>query len=239
MGHKLAFTNTSANMNPNETFYCSMCMKPSYTASGRWGCNACNYFICTNCKRAPYKSTTDYAGHQLLWTNMPAYDISSSTGTFTCQNCGVPYSTSTYRWNCAMCSFNICSNCRKQPYMSTTCPSGHALAWNTTPYPNSNGTYACNQCGSIQNAMNGRWFCQDCQFDICPSCKQGGPPLAPIGMPSQPVPPPMPAPNAYNPPVYGTPVYSQPQPQVTYRPNYYPGTTYSIAYFSKRMNKMH
>ncbi len=232
-GHKLIFTDKPMSMGTTETFYCNTCNAMAYVVQGRWVCNACNYSICTNCKKPPYKSAVCPSNHPLQWNTTEIYSTLPGlpTGYFMCRNCLGSYYGSSGRWNCPYCSFDICPNCKKPPYTSTTCPSGHALAWSAMSNY-AGGLYCCNQCGSNQPTANGRWWCQECQFDICPNCKSGGsapPPMPPMA-PSQPLmgmsyPQPQPVMSVpYQQPMY-MPQPSYPQP--SYVPMSYPQPAYS------------
>lgn len=220
-GHKLIFSNVSAINDPSETYYCNYCGTQCAVSSGRWVCNPCVYSICSACKKPPFKSTNCLNNHALQWSTNVNYAMPGASGAlFQCKNCLGSHNCTEGRWNCAYCSFDICSSCKKPPYTSSTCPSGHALAWNTAGY--TSGAFSCNQCKTTFPTANGRWFCQDCQFDICSSCKIGGGPshmALPDGAPrpttmSAPMPPPMPAP-----PMSIPPPMSMPAP-MPYPPTY-------------------
>ena len=223
-GHKLIYSDKPISTNPSEIYCCNVCSKQVYSMSGRWVCNACNFSICPTCKKPPYKSGSCPNGHPMTWTNNPqSFSMPGApVGTYLCSNCNSSYFCSSARWNCPYCNFDICSNCKKEPYMSSTCLAGHALVWSNFGYPNE--SYACNQCGTALYTSPGRWWCQSCQFNICPGCKLGGPPPMPAPMPA-PMPMPMPQPQPYQMPppmpvpmprpIYGTPIYQQPIMQVS------------------------
>lgn len=211
-GHMLTFTNKPNNpTNQAETFSCNACSKTNYiVTTGCWICYHCNYFVCTNCRKAPYRNFVCPTGHVLMWTSPPNLAPGSNV---VCNNCNGSCNAWGNYWSCAVCSFNICVYCRREPYSQATCPTGHPLGWDTKIYPGSDGSFECKQCLSLQYANAGRWLCSICMFDICNACKTGGSSSGPSqpapvqSYPSQPV-----APR----PVMSQPSYPQQYPQPTY-----------------------
>jgi hypothetical protein len=153
-----------------------------------------------------------------MWTSLPP------GSNVLCQNCQAPCNVWGNCWNCAVCSFNICVNCKKEPYSNATCPSGHPLSWSTKAYPGSDGSFECRQCLSTQYTNTGRWSCLTCMFDICNACKTGGSstgpsqPIPPQAYPTQPVAPQPVMTQPSYPPLH--PQYSAPPPTYTAPPPY-------------------
>lgn len=192
-GHMLNFTNKPNNpTNQAETFTCDACSKTNYIVAGCWICYHCNYFICTNCRKAPYRNFVCPTGHVLMWTTPSNLAPGSNVS---CNNCNGSCNAWGNYWSCALCSFNICVYCKREPYSQATCPTGHPLGWSTQAYANSDGSFECKQCLSLQYSNTGRWSCAICMFDICNACKTGGSstglsqPAPPQSYPSQPIAP--------------------------------------------------
>jgi len=70
------------------------------------------------------------------------------------------------------------------------CQNNHELKWSNSGMGYFNNTYNCNTCHQSKPCGPGRWNCQGCQYDVCPTCRP-----APGGQPM----PPMPAPVPFNP----------------------------------------
>jgi len=95
------------------------------------------------------------------------------------------------RWRCKLCNYDVCTHCipaKAMPAKSavviekgspvsasvtTTCLQGHMLWYSTYSYLS--GLYECNKCFGRANCADGRWFCIQCEYDICPNCRPAPP----------------------------------------------------------------
>ena len=81
------------------------------------------------------------------------------------------------RWNCKICAFNICDACRPQYEGSLKDEDGHFYSWSTKSLNYVGAVYHCLNCKRRENCNKGRWTCNICNYDLCPSCR---PPIGPI-----------------------------------------------------------
>lgn len=58
----------------------------------------------------------------------------------------------------------------QEQHLILTCSQNHVLQFSFKAYPGEGG-YTCNMCQKAGEINLGRWFCQECQFDICLNCR--------------------------------------------------------------------
>ncbi len=129
--------------------------------------------------------STDHcvAGHKLEFSN------ACSAAGDTCFVCDVCHSEgndcSRGRWACQPCEYDVCGKCRAPPTYrqrvkerpaaaeseedAVRCEKGHDMRVSTLRY--GGGVYQCNRCHSEYACAVGRWFCETCEYDICPTCR--------------------------------------------------------------------
>jgi len=109
---------------------------------------------------------------------------------YLCDRCDREGKCTSGRWRCATCNFDICTVCSPAPSSEkfvvyyekagkesapvsstiiTTCLSDHLLWYSTYSYLS--GQYECNKCFKLKNCADGRWFCLQCEYDICLECR--------------------------------------------------------------------
>jgi len=80
-------------------------------------------------------------------------------------------------WNCPKCKNFICQSCqKKETYFESTCNNKHPLEFgdeNNGKY--TNGKFECDICGSAYELTIKRWYCSECNFDVCRYCKKHPP----------------------------------------------------------------
>eukprot|EP00826_Nyctotherus_ovalis_P049640 TRINITY_DN6015_c0_g2_i1.p1 TRINITY_DN6015_c0_g2~~TRINITY_DN6015_c0_g2_i1.p1 ORF type:complete len:331 (-),score=53.82 TRINITY_DN6015_c0_g2_i1:3-995(-) len=58
-----------------------------------------------------------------------------------------------------------------QPSSNPSCNRGHVMAWTSKAgFLYRNEYYRCNNCGVTLGCCQGRWWCDKCSYDLCPSC---------------------------------------------------------------------
>ena len=51
------------------------------------------------------------------------------------------------------------------------CDKGHLLKWSTySENEYAGGEYYCNECGNHAKTADGRFFCEECKYDMCKTC---------------------------------------------------------------------
>jgi len=181
----------------NRLFVCNGCGEIVRFTGSRWVCERCCYYLCERC-RAPttapstaptppvQKPTTikEYRclrNHKLKFT----YNIYPDNA-YLCDRCDREGICTSGRWGCTICNYDICTNCAPPPEgsvsiyeksskkpvapsITTMCAKGHLLWYSTYCYLS--GLYECNKCFAHKNCADGRWFCLQCEYDICLTCR--------------------------------------------------------------------
>jgi hypothetical protein len=180
-GHKMKFV---AETNPKAKYLCNQCSKLFLGRVHRWRCDTCDFDLCRECEEPPSnfvqegpipEVTECGKGHPLAYVT----DYIES-GTYQCDVCKMMSSCGDGRWACATCGQNLCTVCKPNeegergdqlPFAETTsCTEGHPLVYSTKPYPE-NDKFICDKCDKLDNAVEGRWHCKACQYDICSECR--------------------------------------------------------------------
>ena len=102
---------------------------------------------------------------------------------FGCDVCHAQYTSSNGLYSCEKCTWVCCRGCGArasaafQPPMPTSmafmpcgkchCPVSRAV---TLPQGYKNGAYSCDQCHVTQNAAEGVYHCNACEWDCCAKC---------------------------------------------------------------------
>lgn len=109
-------------------------------------------------------------GHPLKWATS---SYSGGADSYGCDNCGEGGNTSTGRWHCSKCKYDICGKCRKIPLEhAKKCKNNHVLTWSAAQGNYICPLYNCDVCrDSHKSTSKGRWHCSKCSFDLCPNCR--------------------------------------------------------------------
>ncbi len=113
-----------------------------------------------------------HSGHTLAWT----MDYTGYSGHgFLCDVCRTTTgTTSTPRYACVACKYDVCQNCRPAPgaaQKKLVCTAGHTLTWSANSMGYLTHAYKCDLCGSVGKTDLGRYVCILCQYDVCPRCR--------------------------------------------------------------------
>lgn len=190
-GHDLELKSISY-MN-NRLYICSGCGEIVRFSGPRWVCEKCYYYVCEKCRvpstvpTAPVEKPTtikEYRclrNHKLRFT----YNIYPDNA-YCCDRCDREGTCTSGRWGCTTCNYDICTYCAPPPEgstsiyeksskkpvaasITTTCTRGHLLWYSTYAYLS--GQYECNKCFAHKNCADGRWFCLQCEYDVCLNCR--------------------------------------------------------------------
>jgi len=171
-GHKFVF---STALTRTGKYDCDFCSKTGESSYGRWFCAECNSNVCPVCK--PHKDATKIEvavktktvvcekGHMLYFTCRP-YEKGDD---MKCHKCGKHVDT--WRWNCKMCEFDVCTACRPEPEgrRDAICKNMHKLAYSIQPQGST--TYGrCDNCSKAFNLVKGRHHCNLCHYEMCLNC---------------------------------------------------------------------
>lgn len=109
---------------------------------------------------------------------------------YLCDRCDREGKCTSGRWRCKTCNFDMCTKCSPTPSTErnvfiyersskaaapvsstviTTCFDDHLLWFSDFKYLS--GMYSCNKCFNEYQCADGRWFCVQCEYDICPNCR--------------------------------------------------------------------
>jgi hypothetical protein len=172
---------------PREGPYkCESCRNPCEVMDGRWRCDQCEgeceYDICPKCRPHDLvKVTMDEAKKKMtiicnLQHQMTFSPNKENMYISLCEKCGHAIVGKASMWRCEKCNLNICQNCLQAPPNINAevfdeiskCPRKHKLLFEVGMV--AGGGYNCAFCNQIGNPLNGRWYCIDCNFNICPVC---------------------------------------------------------------------
>eukprot|EP00826_Nyctotherus_ovalis_P014121 TRINITY_DN138_c0_g3_i1.p1 TRINITY_DN138_c0_g3~~TRINITY_DN138_c0_g3_i1.p1 ORF type:complete len:879 (+),score=259.64 TRINITY_DN138_c0_g3_i1:50-2638(+) len=107
---------------------------------------------------------------------------------YLCDRCNREGKCTSGRWRCLKCNYDICTICTPRSTASTqryvsvyeyaapissrvisTCLLNHMLWFSKYKYLSN--AYQCNKCFNEFPCDEGRWFCVECEYDICPTCR--------------------------------------------------------------------
>ena len=169
MNHPLKWSNYG--IGKGKKFVCALCKKVKSTSQGRWYCQPCNYFVCGTCK-APLGSmvllekNAHQPDHYMSW----AYDV-DDIGKYTCQKCKKEGESKFGRWSCASCKYELCGECKLPVSAYSTDEKMHQLLWSYNSKGYKGKKYLCRGCKKKKACTLGRWSCNSCKVDVCPSCR--------------------------------------------------------------------
>lgn len=165
-----------------DEYTCEACKTLTKIKDGRWYCAQCEYEICPKCKpKEIVKVVMDEkknkmtvkcnAGH--LMNFVPNKEKNFIT---LCDMCGEANFGNVATWFCEKCNVNVCRKCLKAPpgypqenvHEIDICPRNHKL--NYAMGIVAGGLYNCCFCGKLGDPVNGRWYCEDCNLNICGMC---------------------------------------------------------------------
>eukprot|EP01022_Parablepharisma_sp_SALTPOND_P014180 TRINITY_DN190_c0_g1_i1.p1 TRINITY_DN190_c0_g1~~TRINITY_DN190_c0_g1_i1.p1 ORF type:complete len:1066 (+),score=81.34 TRINITY_DN190_c0_g1_i1:2683-5880(+) len=179
-------------------FICCSCGRANRFSSPRWICETCSYLLCDTCKKptdiaiAPIPGNPPASAHPTCLRNHRLnFDFTIYPGNvYLCDECDRQGKCTCGRWRCSVCNYDLCTYCAPPPKIDrpvptsiygrsgsapiassviTTCTKGHMLWYSTYSYLS--GEYECNKCFRHANCKDGRWFCIQCEYDICLSCR--------------------------------------------------------------------
>eukprot|EP01022_Parablepharisma_sp_SALTPOND_P024933 TRINITY_DN5629_c0_g1_i2.p1 TRINITY_DN5629_c0_g1~~TRINITY_DN5629_c0_g1_i2.p1 ORF type:complete len:1130 (+),score=51.26 TRINITY_DN5629_c0_g1_i2:173-3562(+) len=176
-GHSLKVV---PHMYPGGKYKCDICKRIDSCKTKHWVCTSCNFDLCNNCKPVPESTTTPQPAKCSILNCPKGHTLNQSTfayrsGNYKCDNCSAIRKCTESRWFCEPCKYDICYNCRApsaaetKSSSTTNCSKGHSLIFSTDSYKC--GKYRCDKCRTNGNCEDGRWFCKDCQYDICQNCR--------------------------------------------------------------------
>jgi len=108
-------------------------------------------------------------GHDLEFQQMKNKPNSSISF---CDKCEKTIKSNKMIWNCSLCNFNICWNCRK-PHdgLNKTCLNNHLLHFSRSHHDYLENKYRCSECGKSNYPLDmGRYFCWECDYNLCWKC---------------------------------------------------------------------
>lgn len=166
---------------PREGPYkCECCRNPCEVGEGRCRCDQCDYDICPKCRpKDIVKVTMSEKKMSVVCNSQHQITFSPSKEDryiSLCEKCGRAYMGTANMWRCEKCKLNICQACLPPPSNApqeaiveiTKCPRKHNLNFEIGMV--AGGGYNCVFCGQLGNPLNGRWYCLECNFNICGVC---------------------------------------------------------------------
>jgi hypothetical protein len=187
-GHNLVCKRPSNLISPLSI--CSACGRVSKFTYARWICEPCMYYLCSDCKMPTVSEAVELNATVLrcLLNHGLKFDYVVYPGNaFTCDKCDRQAICTKGRWHCSLCNYDLCSLCASPPMNPTEenlyqgvslsiaasvvnmCDNNHMLWYSTYSYLT--GIYECNKCLRQWNCSDGRWLCFQCEYDICPVCR--------------------------------------------------------------------
>jgi len=170
---------------------CSACGKVAQFTYPCWICEACAYYLCRDCKKPASSTTGERKALAMKCTNNHALRFDYKVypeNSYLCDRCSRQAVCTTGRWHCGLCNYDICTYCApppknaNDPYkglepsnpvassVTTVCGKGHMLWYSTYRYLSN--LYECNKCFARKQCNDGRWFCLQCEYDICGTCRE-------------------------------------------------------------------
>ncbi len=165
---------------PHATYTCLVCHKNKQCKEGRWSCKAGCHDVCAECRPCAVpallpacgRCQAAEGGHSLVWsTSTEGYE--ARKGDFVCALCGEKGKCEAGRWSCGKDQYDVCAVCRPGTgnLGEVKCPKNHVLLWNVSTEL-AGDEYECKECKQAFRKDMGRWRCQECDYDICPSEKR-------------------------------------------------------------------
>lgn len=164
----------------NEKYRCEMCRKEKNADDGRWNCKECNFDICIECRPKYLFTESDSEDKKvrcLFGHDVKIEKDSDMPRVYVCTMCGRAHFSNEPHWACKQCGYDICFACLTppenfgnvaDPEEITLCPRNHELIFSDQMTPD--GSYNCAFCGRIGEPLKGRWYCIECNLNICPCC---------------------------------------------------------------------
>ena len=166
-GHELTWSTIKYD---NNFFICASCQVGYYTNMGRWTCIQCyqdrlaniKYDICAYCS----ESLVCPRNHKLNTSYLP-FNSKYINGLYRCDLCNKTEYSSTGRWMCGYCEFDICIDCTKK---RTIFHSHEAIAPIVVPNSDSgeqkNDSLLCKICYEY----NIEYLLRPCGHTLCRYC---------------------------------------------------------------------
>lgn len=193
-GHDLELKSVSHMA--NRLYICSACSEIVRFSGPRWVCEKCYYYVCENCRAptpaytAPIEKPTVVKDPRCTRSHKLKFDrYLYPDNAYWCDRCDREGKCTSGRWFCKLCNYDICTCCSpasvdsysiyeksgKKPdpvasTVTTMCFKGHLLWYSDYSYLS--GQYNCNKCFTDENCKDKRWFCVQCEYDICPNCRE-------------------------------------------------------------------
>lgn len=187
-GHELVCKKPSNLISPLSI--CSACGQVTHFSSPHWICEACSYYLCSKCRTPTAPPSTQPKALTLRCTMNHTLRFEHEVypeNCFDCDKCTRQGVCTAGRWHCGVCNYDLCACCApppagaNNPYkgilpsepvvssVTTACNKDHILWFSMYKYLS--GIYECNKCFSKMQCDEGRWFCIQCEYDICPNCR--------------------------------------------------------------------
>ena len=179
--HLLSFGNPNFD-HSSQHITCRLCRYDYKTSSGFWSCQQCEFNVCSECCKNPFKCSE---GH-LIYRRTSQIIINGDSpsrlkeNSFRCCECETLKQKTMYgELMCTQCKTILCDRCavNSRKDLHRTCDKGHTLMMEqdlTSPnlkcnYPAND--YKCDRCSKLYDVTGiGVLHCDECEFDLCKKC---------------------------------------------------------------------